>query len=161
MIPVYRNVDSPNGDFGLTRQEGDEEFVVLTKAEYAALCPVTSPGAHGEGEAVTLWKYRDSHVFRRSQPRSYRYGIDEEFKALPAAAFDALVASRKDAEESVEAMTHVLSERIAEMAANAALLARANTAKVLLKEARYFVDLFADDDAVDLLSRIDDALGEG
>lgn len=37
MIPVFRNVDSPNGDFGLDRQEGDEEFVVLTKAEYARL----------------------------------------------------------------------------------------------------------------------------
>jgi len=33
VIFAFRNVDAPNGDFGLTRQEGDEEFVVLTKAE--------------------------------------------------------------------------------------------------------------------------------
>lgn len=37
MIFVYRNVDSDRGDFGLVRQEGDEQFVVLTKAEYAGL----------------------------------------------------------------------------------------------------------------------------
>ena len=37
MIPVYRNVDSPNGDFGLVKQEGDERFAVLTVEEYAAL----------------------------------------------------------------------------------------------------------------------------
>lgn len=37
MIPAYRNADSPNGDFGLVKQEGDEEFVVLTVAERDAL----------------------------------------------------------------------------------------------------------------------------
>lgn len=37
MIFAYRNVDSPEGDFGLVKQEGDEEFVVLTVEEYAAL----------------------------------------------------------------------------------------------------------------------------
>ena len=37
MIPVFRNIDSPNGDFGLVKQEGDERFVVLTVEEYAAL----------------------------------------------------------------------------------------------------------------------------
>ncbi len=37
MIFAYRNVDSPNGDFGLVKQEGDERFAVLTVEEYAAL----------------------------------------------------------------------------------------------------------------------------
>ena len=37
MIPVFRNIDSPNGDFGLVKQEGDERFAVLTVEEYAAL----------------------------------------------------------------------------------------------------------------------------
>ena len=130
MIPVYRNVDSPNGDFGLTRQEGDEEFVVLTKAEYAALCPVTSPGAHGEGEAVNLWRNDWKH-----SPMPWvgvkwetcdRPAGSTEYRALPVDAYNAL-------------------------------LARANTAKVLLKEARPYMKRLP----FDLAKRLDDAMGEG
>lgn len=74
MIPVFRNVDAPNGDFGLTRQEGDEEFVVLTKAEaqfykralkfvaaYKAYADAIGSGLSRKGTEV-VWADKEQHA---------------------------------------------------------------------------------------------------
>ena len=97
------------------------------------------PPVPEEGVPVTLWRYAttDHHGYDVSGWTDRDGGTGVAYRALPVAAYNAL-------------------------------LARANTAKVLLKEARRYVEdniagrfVPSNGDAATLLSRIDAALGEG
>ena len=78
MIFAYRNVDSPDGDFGLVKQEGDERFVVLTVEEYAALRE-TEARANTAKVAADLMRARAERA-EAAVEAAYRDGYGDGYK---------------------------------------------------------------------------------